>query len=88
MWDAERTYGGNEQYGAAVESCEATARKRSHTLSVWYPADEQLHASLCQVCGAMVWLAWLRYEKSWRVGGTALEQDCLQRRANQLSPCF
>jgi len=46
----------NEQYNAAVARCEATARDHGHTLEVWYHVSEQLHASVCVICGAMVWV--------------------------------
>ncbi len=41
----------NEQH--TVARCEARARDHGHTLRVWYPVDERLHASLCEICGAM-----------------------------------
>lgn len=67
----------NEQYSAAVARCEATARDRGHTLDVWYLISEELRASVCVICGAMVWLSQPGQEKRWRVGGAALEQECL-----------
>lgn len=68
----------DDRYAAAVERCEAMAKKRGHTLGVWYPVDEQLHAAMCEICGAMAWVTRPSYETLWRVGGTALEQGCLQ----------
>ncbi len=46
----------NEQYTVMVARCEATARALDHALDVWYPVSEHLRASLCKVCGAMVWV--------------------------------
>ncbi len=66
----------NEQYWAAVARCEATARDHGHTLDVWYPVSEELHASMCVVCGVMVWLSRPGQGERWRVGGAALEQEC------------
>ena len=71
----------NEQYDDAVARCEAAARDRAHTLSVWYPVDERLHAALCEECGEMVWIARSNCEGRWRVGGVALKQDCWGRDA-------
>ncbi len=42
------------QYDAATARCEAVASDHGHTLSTWYPVDEQLHACLCDECGEMV----------------------------------
>ena len=66
----------NEQYSAAVARCEAAARDHGHTLDVWYHVSEELHASLCAVCGAMVWVTRPGHEKGWRVGGVAVEHEC------------
>jgi hypothetical protein len=68
-----------EQYHSALAKCEQTAGNHGHTLSgMWYPVDDRLHASICIGCGAMVWLAWRGKEKRWRIGGTALKEECLQ----------
>ncbi len=66
----------NEQHKSAVGRCEAAARSHGHALGVWYPVDERFRASLCEVCGAMTWITRPGYEKHWRIGGSALEQDC------------
>ena len=68
----------DEQYTDAVARCEAEARNHGHVLGVWHLVDEQLHASICEVCDSMALLTRPSYEKRWRVGGTALEQDCLE----------
>jgi hypothetical protein len=60
-----------------VARCESTARQTGHTLDVWYPVSEQLRASLCKICGAMVWVTRPGNEQRCRIGGTALQQDCL-----------
>lgn len=67
----------NENYSAAVARCEAAARYHGHTLDVWYHVSEELRASMCVLCDAMVWLSRPGQEKRWRVGGAALEQECL-----------
>ena len=68
----------NEQYTAAVTRCEAAARNHGHALGVWYLVDERLHASICEVCGAIALVTRPGYEKHWRIGGSVLEQDCLE----------
>ena len=67
----------SEQFTLMVARCESTARETGHTLDVWYPVSENLRASLCKICGAMVWVTRPGKEKRWRIGGTALQQDCL-----------
>ncbi len=74
----------NGQYAAAVECCELAARSHGHTLGVWYPVDERLHASMCENCGLMVLVARTAYEERWRTGGTAFEQGCLQEEEQSL----
>jgi hypothetical protein len=67
------------QYTRAIARCEAAARNHGHILGdVWYPVDEQLHACMCEVCGQMGWLTWPGGEKHWRIGGSVLEQECLE----------
>ena len=66
----------DEQYVAAVTGCEAAAKSRGHHPGAWYQVDERLHASLCEVCGDMVYLVRPGHEERWRSGGTALEQAC------------
>ena len=67
-----------EQYHSALASCEKTAGNNGHTLGgTWYPVDERLRASICVRCGAMVWLTRRGKEKRWRIGGTALKEECL-----------
>ncbi len=68
----------NEQYTSAVAECEAAARDHGHTVGVWYPVDDQFRAFMCEVCTAMAWVTRPGYEKHWRIGGSALEQDCLE----------
>ena len=67
----------SEQYTVMVARCESTAREAGHTLDVWYPVSENLRASLCKICGAMVWLTRSGTEQRWRIGGAALRQECL-----------
>ena len=66
----------NEHYTVMVARCEATARGLDHVLDVWYPVSEHLRASLCKVCGAMVWVTRSGTAQSWRIGGAALQQEC------------
>jgi hypothetical protein len=68
----------SEQYTVIVARCESTARETGHTLDVWYPISEHLRASLCKVCGAMVWVTRSGTEQRWRIGGAALQQKCLK----------
>ncbi len=68
----------NEQYAAAVESCKMAARSQGHTLGVWYPIDERLHAAMCVDCDKMVLVARPGGEERWRTGGKAFEQGCLE----------
>jgi hypothetical protein len=68
----------NEQYSAAVATCEATAKDHGHTLDAWYHVSEELRASVCVICGAMVWVTRPGHEQRWRVGGAALERECLE----------
>jgi hypothetical protein len=66
-----------EQYDSALASCEETAGNHGHALGgVWYPVDERLRASICVLCGAMVCVTRPGKEKRWRIGGTALKEDC------------
>ena len=67
-----------EQLRAMVAKCESTARKNAHALDAWYPVSEHLRASLCKICGAMVWVTRPGKEKGWRIGGPALRQECLE----------
>ena len=68
-----------QQYDGAVARCEETAGNLGHSLGgSWYPVDERLRASICMLCGAMVWVSQPGQEKRWRIGGTALKEECLQ----------
>jgi len=67
----------NEQYSAAIARGEATAKDNGHTVDVWYHVSEELHASMCVICGAMVWVTRPGGEKLWRIGGMAFEQECV-----------
>ncbi len=64
-------------YEVAVARCKASARKHGHALGEWLPVDKHLHASICEVCGAIGYVTRPGYEKRWRVGGQALAQACL-----------
>jgi hypothetical protein len=68
----------SEQYTVMVARCESTARETGHTLDVWYPVSEHLRASLCKICGAMVWVTRPGKEQRWRIGGQALYLECLK----------
>ena len=65
------------QRTVTVVRCEATARELGHALDLWYPVSEHLSASLCKICGAMVWVTKSGPEQDWRTGGEALQQECL-----------
>jgi len=66
----------DEQYAGAVVRCKIAAKSRGHILGVWYPVSAQLHMSICEDCGAMVWGTRSGNEEHWRVGGTVLKEDC------------
>ena len=68
----------SEQFTVMVARCESNAGETGHTLDVWYPVSENLRASLCKICGAMVWLTRSGTEQRWRIGGTALQRECLK----------
>ncbi len=70
----------DEQYAALLKMCEAAARNNGHLLGVWNAVSEHLHASLCEVCGAMVWVVRPSHGKRWLGGGMALKQDCLLKK--------
>ena len=67
----------NVQHTVVVARCEATARELGHALDLWYPVSEHLSASLCKICGSMVWVTRSGTEQDWRIGGEALQQECL-----------
>ena len=61
----------------AQAKCASMARNRGHALGAWYLVSEQLYMAVClKKCGAMAWVTSPGDEELWRVGGTALEQDC------------
>ena len=66
----------HERYTRVLARCETAARNHGHTLGGWYPVSEQLHASLCEVCGEMLYVVRPAFEQRWRMGGSALEDDC------------
>ena len=66
----------NGQYTVMVARCESTARELGHALDVWYPVSEHLRASLCKICGTIVWVR-SGAEQRWRIGGAALQKECL-----------
>ena len=68
----------NEQFIVALSECEASASRHGHELGLWHAVDQRLHASLCKLCGRMAWLTRSGNEQRWRIGGSALEQDCLR----------
>jgi hypothetical protein len=67
---------GSEGYEATVARCKAEARNHGHILGRWLQVNALLHGSLCERCGAMVWVTLSGGEKRWRLGGTALESEC------------
>ena len=67
----------NVQHTVVVARCEATARELGHALDLWYPVSEHLRASLCKICGSMVWVTRSGTEQDWRIGGAALLLECL-----------
>jgi hypothetical protein len=67
-----------EQYKSTVSRCETAARNRGHILGVWQHLNEMLHATMCENCGEMVWVTRSGDERRWRMGGEALEQECIE----------
>jgi hypothetical protein len=67
----------NGQYTVMVARCESTARELGHALDVWYLVSEHLCASLCKICGTLVWVTRSGAEQRWRIGGAALQKECL-----------
>jgi hypothetical protein len=68
----------DQQFTTAVTGCEEAARSHGHTLGAWHPVSKRLHASLCVVCSALVWVMRSANEKRCLSGGSALRQDCLE----------
>jgi hypothetical protein len=69
----------NEQFMEALSECEVAAKQRGHELGVWQAPDERLYASLCKFCDRMVWLTRSDDKQRWRIGGSALGQECVRR---------
>ena len=69
----------NVKHTVVVARCEATARELGHALDLWYPVSEHLRASLCKICGSMVWVTRSGTEQDCRIGGEALQQECLDQ---------
>jgi hypothetical protein len=67
-----------EQYMAMVARSELAAKEHGHVLGAWQPVSEHLHASLCWRCSAMVWVTRADDGMRWRIGGKALEEECLK----------
>lgn len=75
----------SEGYAAAVARCEVDATNHGHVLGMWYQIDARLHASLCEVCGAMAWVTLPGGEGRWRAGGTVGESYCSKDRLSEAS---
>jgi hypothetical protein len=75
------TYGVNDVYG--VGELEATGRavveahERGHDLGEWRPINERMRVAKCRRCGRLVWIVRPPGEEAWRVGGNALNADCV-----------
>ena len=68
----------NEQLMKAISECQVSANQQGHLLGRWHKVDERLHASLCEVCDKMAWVALSGNEAFWRIGGATLNQECLR----------
>ena len=73
-------YGLNDVYGGgelqATGSAMIEAHEREHNLGDWRSIDERMRLAGCRLCGRLVWIVRPSGEKTWRVGGNALETDC------------
>ncbi len=67
-----------EQYTSEASRCEMAARNRGHVMGVWQPVDERLYASMCEVCTKIARVSRSGDEERWRLGGSALDQYCLE----------
>jgi hypothetical protein len=68
----------NEPFVAAVFECESVTRTHGHTLGKWQQVTEEMYVSMCVVCNELTWVTQQLGEKRWRIGGSALEKDCLE----------
>ena len=68
----------NEPFVTAVFECESVARAHGHTLGKWQKVTEEMYVSMCVVCSEITWVTQQLGEKRWRMGGSVLEQECLE----------
>ena len=61
----------------AAGSALIKAHERKHDLDEWGPTiGERMRIARCRLCGRLVWIVRPPGEKTWRVGGNALNADC------------
>jgi hypothetical protein len=61
----------------AAGSALIKAHERGHDLDEWGPTiGERMRIARCRLCGRLVWIVRPPGEKTWRVGGNALNADC------------
>jgi hypothetical protein len=71
----------------AAGSALIEAHERGHDLDEWGPTiGERMRFAKCRRCSRVVWIVRLPGEKTWRVGGNAVNADC--RRGLRRSPEF
>ena len=71
----------NDVYGLgeleAAGSALIEAHERGHDLGEWGPTiGERMHIARCRLCGRVAYTVRLPGEKTWRVGGNALNAGC------------
>ena len=68
----------NGKLEAALAKCEATSKAHGHSLGRWRQTSELMYTSICVLCEELAWVILSGHETHWRIGGTALEKDCLE----------
>ena len=71
----------NDVYGVgeleATGSALIEAHERGHDLGEWGPTiGKRMRFAKCRRCGRLVWIVRPPGEKTWRVGGNALNTGC------------
>jgi hypothetical protein len=68
----------SEHHASAIARCEAIAGRSGHTLGAWHLVKEELYGSVCEKCSALAWVSRQSGEHYWQIGGSALEQECVE----------
>ena len=76
------TNGVNDVYGVdelgATGSVLVQAHERGHVLGDWRLIGEQMRLAGCRRCGRLARIVRPPGEEAWRVGGNALNADCVR----------